>query len=158
MSQLEEQNREIDQHENQCISEVMGSKNSSVGARPGACDCISMNPPGGEQGRKLLACKAEAKRKREELSARARATYVDSAQRGQAARQPQKWPQRRSGQKPPENDRRAPERAKTAARAQQEAIRTVIALICDRFGALAIGLGEDGIRFVSVCERRAHSA
>ena len=67
MSQFEEQNRAIDQRENQCIGEVMGSKNR-VGARPGAYD--GMKLPGGEQGRKLLACKAEAKRKREELSAR----------------------------------------------------------------------------------------
>jgi len=77
MSQFEEQNRAIDQRENQCIGEVMGSKNR-VCARPGTSD--GMKLLGGEQGRKLLACKAEAKRKREELSARVRATYVDSAQ------------------------------------------------------------------------------
>jgi len=56
---------------------MMGSKNR-VCARPGASD--GMKLPGGEQGRKLLACKAEAKRKREELSARVRATYLDNAQ------------------------------------------------------------------------------
>jgi hypothetical protein len=75
------------------------------------------------------------------------------AQRGQAARKSRKWPQGWPGQKSQENARRAPERATAAARSQQEAIRIVIASIRDRFGALAIGLGENGIRFVPVRER-----
>ena len=46
-----------------------------------------------------------------------------------------------------------------AARTQQETIQIVIASICNKFGAMPIGLGEDGLRFVLVRERRhAHSA
>jgi hypothetical protein len=78
------------------------------------------------------------------------------AQRGQAARKSRKWPQGWPGQKSQENARNAPERATAAVRSQQEAIR-IVASIRDRFGALAIGLGENGIRFVPVRER-AYSA
>jgi hypothetical protein len=80
------------------------------------------------------------------------------AQRGQAARQSRKWPQRRPGQKPQENDRRTPERAASETRSQKEATQILITSICSRFGTMAIGLGEDGIRFVPVRERRADSA
>jgi len=80
------------------------------------------------------------------------------AQRGQAARQPRKRPQGRPGQESPEDDRRALERPTATARSQQAAINVVIASICNRFGAMAIGLGDDGIRFVPLRQRRAHSA
>jgi len=41
---------------------------------------------------------------------------------------------------------------------RQEAIQIIIASICNKFGAMVIGLGEDGIRFVPVRDRRAYSA
>lgn len=86
--------------------------------------------------------------KKESARSSAWPTGGPGAQRGQAARQSRKWPQRRHGQKPPEDARRAPERTTVSARSQQEAIQILIASICNRFGAMAIGLGEDGIRFV----------
>ena len=70
------------------------------------------------------------------------------AQRGQAAGQPRKWPQGRSGQKPQEENRGPAQRAASSARSPQEIIETVIASIRARFGDCAIGLGDHGIRFV----------
>jgi hypothetical protein len=70
------------------------------------------------------------------------------AKRGQAAGQPRKWPQGRSGQKPQEENRGPAQRPATAARSPEELIETVITSIRARFGDLAIGLGDHGIRFV----------
>ncbi len=67
-------------------------------------------------------------------------------QRGQTARQPRKWSQGRTGQKPQEENRRPPQRAASAAGSRKEVIDTVIAAICARFGDRAIGLGERGFR------------
>jgi hypothetical protein len=69
------------------------------------------------------------------------------AQRGQAAGQPQKWPQGRLGRKPQEENRSPAQRAASAPWASEELIETVIASIRSRFGEFAIGLGERGIRF-----------
>jgi hypothetical protein len=99
----------------------------------------------------------EAKRQESACGGAGPARWI-GPQRGQTARQPRKWPQRWAGQKPPEDARRAPERTTAAARSHQEAIRIVIASICNRFGAMAIGLGEDGIHFGPVSERRAYPA
>jgi hypothetical protein len=74
-----------------------------------------------------------------------------SAQRGQAAGQPRKWPQGRPGQKPQEESRSPAQRAATAARSPEELIETVIASIRARFGDWAIGLGDHGIRFAGAC-------
>jgi hypothetical protein len=68
-------------------------------------------------------------------------------QRGQADCQPRKWPQGRLGQKPQEENRGPAQRAASAAWASEEAVNTVIASIHARFGEIAIGLGERGIRF-----------
>ena len=70
------------------------------------------------------------------------------AQRGQAAGQPGKWPQGRFGQKPQEENRRPAQRTTAAPRSPEKLIETVIAAICARFGACAIGRGDRGIRFV----------
>jgi hypothetical protein len=67
-------------------------------------------------------------------------------QRGQAARQPRKWPQGWSGQKPQEEDCRTSKCAAPAPRSKKEVIETVIALIRARFGETSIGLGERGFR------------
>jgi len=67
-------------------------------------------------------------------------------QRGQTTRQPRKWPQGRSGQKPQENDRRPAQRAAAAPGSQKEFIQTLIEAICARFGERVIGLGERGFR------------
>jgi hypothetical protein len=69
------------------------------------------------------------------------------AQRGQAARQPRKWPQGRSGQEPQEEDCRSPQCASSAPRSPQEIVQIVIASVRARFGDGAIGLGDRGIRF-----------
>ena len=84
-----------------------------------------------------------------EESSRPRSWQVGwaGAQRGQAARQPRKWPQGRPGQEPQEENRGAAQRAASAAWASEELIETVIASIRTRFGDCAIGLGERGIRF-----------
>ena len=96
--------------------------------------------------------------KKESACGRAWPAGRPGVQRGQTARQSRKWPQRWPDQKSQENSRRAPERATAAARSQQEAIQIIIASICNKFGAMVIGLGEDGIRFVPVRDRRAYSA
>jgi hypothetical protein len=75
------------------------------------------------------------------------------AQRGQAAGQPRKRSQGRLGQKPQEDSRRAAQRFSTSARSSQEVLGTIIALIQARFGDVAIGLGERGIRYQVVAVR-----
>jgi hypothetical protein len=57
----------------------------------------------------------------------------------------------RLGQKPQENHRRAAQRP--PARSSQEVLRTIIALIQARFADVAIGLGENGIRYRAVAAR-----
>jgi hypothetical protein len=70
---------------------------------------------------------------------------LGGAQRGQAADQPRERSQGRPGQKPHEDHRRAAQRP--PAPASQEVLNAVIALIRARFGDVAIGLGELGIRY-----------
>jgi hypothetical protein len=70
-----------------------------------------------------------------------------SAQRGQAAGQPGKWPQGRPGQKPQEDHRGAPQRTPPPARRPEELVNTVMALIRARYGEFAIGRGPCGIRY-----------
>jgi hypothetical protein len=69
------------------------------------------------------------------------------AERSQEARQQREWAQGRTGQKPQKDHRRPPQRAASAARPAEEIIESLIALICSRFGAYAIGLGDGAIRF-----------
>jgi hypothetical protein len=75
------------------------------------------------------------------------------AQRGQAAGQPRKRSQGRLGQKPQENLGRAEQRPPASSRSSQELLSTLIALIQVRFGDVAIGLGERGIRYRAVAAR-----
>ena len=75
------------------------------------------------------------------------------AQRGQTASQPRKWAQGRLGQKPQEDPGRAAHRPPAPARSSQEVLSMLIALIQVRFGDVAIGLGEHGIRYRAVAAR-----
>ena len=74
-------------------------------------------------------------------------------QRGQTAGQPRKRPQGRVGQKPQENLGRAAHRPPAPSRSSQEVLSMLIALIQARFGDVAIGLGEHGIRYRAVAAR-----
>ena len=69
------------------------------------------------------------------------------AQRGKKAGQQSERAQGRTGQKPQEDARRAAQRAASPSRPPEELVASLIALICSRFGAYAIGLGDAGIRF-----------
>jgi hypothetical protein len=74
-------------------------------------------------------------------------------QRDQAASQPREWPQERPGLQPQEDIRRVAQRPPTAVRSSQEVVNAVIALIRARFGDVAIGLGELGIRYRATANR-----
>jgi hypothetical protein len=74
-------------------------------------------------------------------------------QRGQTGGQPRKRPQGRLGQKPQENPGLAAQRPPAPSRSSQELLSTLIALIQARFGDVAIGLGEHGIRYRAVAAR-----
>jgi len=67
-------------------------------------------------------------------------------QRGQAARKSGERAEGRVGQKPPKDTRLPAQRAAATPRSPQ-AVKAAIALIRERFGYLAIGLGEAGIRY-----------
>ena len=75
------------------------------------------------------------------------------AQRGQKARQQTKRPQGWTGQKPKESNRRPAQRATTTTRTAQASLNAVIATIRARFGRLAIGLGDSGIRYSAPAPR-----
>src|SRR5467141_710207 len=69
-------------------------------------------------------------------------------ERGQKAGEPGKWPKGRPGQKPQEENCRAPQRPPPAAgEAPQGEVSAAVASIRARFGYRAIGLGYGGIRF-----------
>jgi len=72
-----------------------------------------------------------------------------SAQRGEKAGQQAERTQRRLGQKPQKDSCRAAQCAASPSRPPEELIESLIALICSRFGACAIGLGDGGIRFTN---------
>ena len=78
------------------------------------------------------------------------------AKRGQAAREPRKWPQGWHSQKPQE-DYCGPAQRTTSAPWPQEVIEIVIASIRARFGDGVIGLGDSGIRFAAR-EPHTHTA
>jgi hypothetical protein len=69
------------------------------------------------------------------------------AQRGQAAGQSRKWPQRWLGQKPGEDYRGTAQRTATPAGTAEEVVNMVIARIRARYGESAIGRGDRGIRY-----------
>ena len=75
------------------------------------------------------------------------------AQRGQTAGQSRKRSQGRFGQKPQEDHRRAAQRLPAPSQSSQEVLSMLIALIQARFGDVAIGLGEHGIRYRAVAAR-----
>jgi len=84
----------------------------------------------------------------EQESARGSAWQVrwPGPQRGQAARKSGERAEGRVGQKPPKDTRLSAQRAAATPRSPQ-AVKAAIALIRERFGYLAIGLGEAGIRY-----------
>jgi len=71
------------------------------------------------------------------------------AERGQTPRQPHKWPQGWSGQKPQKTNCR-PSQCTASAPRPSQTISDVIALIRARFGASVIGLGQQGLRCAGV--------
>jgi len=72
-----------------------------------------------------------------------------STERSQKARQQGKWPQGRFGQKPQEDHGGAAQCAAATPWAAQEAVNLLIQFICARYGQLAIGRGNCGIRYRS---------
>ena len=81
-----------------------------------------------------------------------------SSQRGQTPRQPRKWPQGWPGQKPQKTNCRPPQCTASAPRSPEEIIEVMIASIRARFGAGAIGLGHQGIRFAGDYRRGVEDA
>ena len=79
------------------------------------------------------------------------------AQRGQAAGQPRKWTQGRSGQKPQEKSGCATQCTASTSRSAQKIIELVIASVRARFGVAAIGLGAQGIHFAGTDEGVSHA-
>jgi hypothetical protein len=69
------------------------------------------------------------------------------AERSQTARQQGERPQGRPGQKPQENRGGAAQCAAATPWASQEAVNLLIQFICARYGQLAIGRGDGGIRY-----------
>jgi hypothetical protein len=70
-----------------------------------------------------------------------------STERSQKARQQGERAQGRLGQKPQEDCRSAAEFPAATSWAAQEAITLLIQFICARYGQLAIGWGDGGIRY-----------
>jgi hypothetical protein len=73
-------------------------------------------------------------------------------QRGQEARQQTERPQGRAGQKPQEGHSGAPQCASAASWASEELVNRVMVLIRARYGELAIGRGDGGIRYRAVVQ------
>jgi hypothetical protein len=74
-------------------------------------------------------------------------------QRDQAAGQPRERPLGRPGQQPQEDSGRTARRPAIPSRASQEVLNAIITLIRARFGDVAIGLGELGIRYRAAANR-----
>jgi hypothetical protein len=74
-------------------------------------------------------------------------TRRTGAERSQTARQQGERPQGRPGQKPQEDRGGAAQCAAATSWASQEAINLLIQFICARYGQLAIGRGDGGIRY-----------
>jgi hypothetical protein len=91
---------------------------------------------------------------KEEESARggARALGWFDPQRGQKARKQTKRPQGWPGQKPQEGHGGAPQCTPTASWASEELVNRVMMLIRARYGELAIGRGDGGIRYCAVVQ------
>jgi hypothetical protein len=71
-------------------------------------------------------------------------------ERSQEARQQGERPQGRFGQKPQENRSSSAQCAAATPWAAQEAVNLLIQFICARYGQLAIGWGDGGIRYRAV--------
>jgi hypothetical protein len=71
-------------------------------------------------------------------------------ERGQATREQGEWPQDRSGQKPQEDRGGSAQFPAATSWAAQEAVNLLIQFICARYGELAIGWGDGGIRYRAV--------
>jgi hypothetical protein len=68
-------------------------------------------------------------------------------QRGQAARKSGERAEGRVSQKPPQDSRLSSQRAASSSSSPRQAVTVAMALIRGRFGDLAIGLGEAGLRY-----------
>ena len=89
----------------------------------------------------------EEERAQESSRGSAGQTRRARAERSQTARQQGEWPQGRFGQKPQEDRGGSTQRAAAAPWAAQEAVNLLIQFICARYGQLAIGWGDGGIRY-----------
>lgn len=67
-------------------------------------------------------------------------------QRSQAARKSREWAEGRVGQKPPQ-DTRLPAQRTSSPCSSRQTVNAAIALVRERFGYFAIGLGEAGLRY-----------
>jgi hypothetical protein len=74
------------------------------------------------------------------------------AERRQEARQQRKWSEGGPGQKPQENSGRQTQCAPATAWESEELVNRVMRLIRARYGELAIGRGDGGIRFRAVVQ------
>ena len=74
------------------------------------------------------------------------------AERRQEARQQRKWSEGGPGQKPQENSGRQTQCAPATAWTSEELVNRVMMLIRARYGELAIGRGDGGIRFRAVVQ------
>ena len=77
-------------------------------------------------------------------------TRRTGAERSQKTRQQGERPQRRFGQKPQEDRGGTAQCAAATPWAAQEAVELLIQCICARYGQLAIGWGDGGIRYRAV--------
>jgi hypothetical protein len=74
------------------------------------------------------------------------------SERRQEARQQRKWSEGGPGQKPQENFGRQTQCAPATAWESEELVNRVMRLIRARYGELAIGRGDGGIRFRAVVQ------
>jgi hypothetical protein len=80
---FEQEIRKIDEGENRCVSEAVKSSDrqiASIGASSSASADQQTQKLAAQRDRRLLECRADADREREELTARERADYQDRAQ------------------------------------------------------------------------------
>ena len=82
IAHFEQESREINARENQCISGAVTPGNheiADVTTTPGATGNLQAEKSADERERRLLECRARADRERAELSARERANYQERA-------------------------------------------------------------------------------
>jgi hypothetical protein len=83
IAHFEQESREINERENQCISGAVTQGNheiADVTTTPGASANLQAEKSADERERRVFECRAKADRERAELSARERANYQERAQ------------------------------------------------------------------------------